>query len=124
DLEDLGVHDILRDQWIVVHPALQLRQRGVVRKDPAAGIGLKAADQQEDAVIEAALDPRLVAFHELTGLAFVSGESEQYDKHPVLSYWRLTRPPSLSPKLRRPLPAYEFSQSHIALTSWRMNLSS
>ena len=73
--------DIFRDERIVVDPVLQIRHRDIVRQDPAARIGLEAADQQKNAVIEAALDPLLVAGHEFAGLPFVGRKSKQYDEH-------------------------------------------
>jgi hypothetical protein len=54
---------------------LKIRQRSIVRDNPAAQIRLKIADQEKDAVIKPALDPLLVAFHEPAGLAFVAGKS-------------------------------------------------
>jgi hypothetical protein len=54
-----------------------------MRHDPAAQIGLKIAGEQEDAVIETALDPCLVVFHKSGSLAFVAGEFKQDDKHVI-----------------------------------------
>ena len=45
---DLGAYDGLCDERIVVHPALKIRQRRIVRHDPSARVGLKTAGQQED----------------------------------------------------------------------------
>jgi hypothetical protein len=52
-----------------------------MRHNPTAQFGLKIADQQKYAVIKTAFDPFLVAFHELAGLAFVTGKLEQHNEH-------------------------------------------
>jgi hypothetical protein len=52
-----------------------------MRQYPATQFWLKAAGQEECAVVEAALDPRVMAVHELRGLGLVAGKFKQYDKH-------------------------------------------
>jgi len=42
-----------------------------MRDNPTAQIGLQASDQQKDTIVKSALDPLLVAIHELAGFAFV-----------------------------------------------------
>jgi hypothetical protein len=54
-----------------------------VGHDPTAQIGLETTDQQEHAVIKAALDSFFVAVHELAGLAFVVRKPEKNDKHGI-----------------------------------------
>jgi hypothetical protein len=67
--------------------------RDIVRQDPAARTRFDTADQQKNAVIEAALDPLLVAGHEFAGLPFVDRKSKQHDEH-LLSAVRVPhRPP-------------------------------
>jgi hypothetical protein len=72
DLKDLGAHHTMSDKWIFLHPRLKIRQRRVVRENYAAQLRLKAAGHQENAIVEAALDPGVVAFHELTRLVLVA----------------------------------------------------
>src|SRR4051812_20009414 len=57
DLENFCAHHIMGHKRIVVHPDLKIRQGRVVRQNPAAQFWLKAAGQQEDALIESTLDP-------------------------------------------------------------------
>jgi hypothetical protein len=71
----------LDDKRIVVHPGLKIRQRRVVRQDPAARIRLQAADEQEDAVSKATLDPCVMTFQKLRRLALVVGKLQQHEKH-------------------------------------------
>src|SRR5438552_2018808 len=85
NLKNLGADNPFGDKRIVVHPALKIGQRCVVRHNPTTQIRLNAADQQEYTVIEAALDPFLMAFNEPTGLVFVAGKPKQHDEHLVLS---------------------------------------
>jgi hypothetical protein len=56
-----------------------------VRENAATQLRLKAADQQEDAVVEPTLDPGIVTVHELAGRALVDREPEQDDIHHFLS---------------------------------------
>jgi hypothetical protein len=56
DFEDLGAYNISRHKRIAIHPALKIPQRRIVRDNAAAQIGLQAADQQEYAIVKAALN--------------------------------------------------------------------
>lgn len=81
DFEEFRGYDIFRDERIVVHPALQIRPRRVMRHDPTAQIRLKTVDHEKYAVVTAAFDPFGVAFHDPAGLASVAGRFEQDDEH-------------------------------------------
>src|SRR5262245_5137627 len=81
NLKNFGADNALGDKGIVVHPALKIGQRCIVRHNPTAQIGLKTADQQKYAVVKTALDPFLMALHEATGLAVVVGKSMQDGGH-------------------------------------------
>src|SRR6185503_1343390 len=78
----------------------------------------------EDAVIEAALDPLLVAFHQLSGLGLVGGKSERHDKHPTLLPKMPRQRRDAAGFLRAAPGVHDVSQSHISSTSRLMNVSS
>lgn len=71
---DLGLHHVFGNERILVHAGLQVRQRNIVRQNPATQVGLETAGQQENPVIESPFDPCLVGIHELAGPAPVDGE--------------------------------------------------
>jgi hypothetical protein len=81
--DDFRSYNTLCDEWILVHPGLEIRPRNIVRHDSTAGVGLKTADEHKHSVIEAAFDPILVGLHESAGLSSVARELEQYDEHRV-----------------------------------------
>jgi hypothetical protein len=81
DLEDFRAHHIVDDKGIVIHSRLELRQGRPLCQNPAAQLRLNAAREQENAIIEATLDPSVMAFHELACLALVDRKLQQYDKH-------------------------------------------
>jgi hypothetical protein len=85
DLDNFSAHHILNHERIIIHSALQVRQRRIVCDDPTARIGLKAADQQKHAGIKTAFDPFFMAFHELAGLGFVGGKFQKDNKHRICS---------------------------------------
>ena len=68
DFNDLGCHDIFGNKRVLVHPGQKLRSRRVGCEQAASLRGLDASRQQEDAVIEAAVEPALVPLQETTGL--------------------------------------------------------
>jgi hypothetical protein len=82
-LHQLGRHHIMDDEWIASDPRLELRTRGVVGHHDTPEPRLEAADEQEDTLGEAALDPLVVSRHELAGSALGIRESEKYDEHLV-----------------------------------------
>jgi hypothetical protein len=49
----------------------------------AAKAGAEAAGEQEHAVVEPALDPCLVGFHQPAGAVLPVGEPEQHDVHEI-----------------------------------------
>jgi hypothetical protein len=83
DFENFSSHHVLDHERIVVHPALQVRQRRIVGYDAAAPIGLKTAGQQEHAVVKTAFEPFFVSFDELARAAPIVGKIENHDEHRI-----------------------------------------